>query len=81
MQQAEDLMTMDELRTKLLDLDEQETAVKRELNTTLDRHNHMSRLESDAKLALDFYAACAPCALRIWSPSSTGRFTGAWGSV
>ena len=35
LQHAEDLMTIDELRAKLLDLDEQETAVKRELDRTL----------------------------------------------
>ena len=63
LQQPEDLMTIDELRSKLLDLDEQETAVKRELDRTLDRHNHMSRLEVDAKPALDFYGACVSMGL------------------
>ena len=61
-------MTIDELRSKLLDLDEQETAVKRELDRTLDRHNHMSRLEVDAKLALDFYGACVSMGLEDLEP-------------
>jgi hypothetical protein len=67
-QQAEDLMAIDELRAKLLNLDEQEAVVKRELDRTLDRHNHMSRLEADAKLALDFYAACVSMGLENLEP-------------
>jgi hypothetical protein len=63
-QQAEDLIGMDDLRVALSDLERQERTVKEELDKALDRQKHMDRLESDAKLALDFFAACASLGLQ-----------------
>ena len=63
-QQAEDLIGMDDLRVALSDLERQEHTVKEELDKALDRQKHMDRLESDAKLALDFFAACASLGLQ-----------------
>ncbi len=67
-QQAEDLIGMDDLRVALSDLEGQERKAKEELDKALDRQKHMDRLESDAKLALDYYAACASLGLANLTP-------------
>jgi site-specific DNA recombinase len=56
-QQAEEMISMAELREVLSDLDAQERAVKSELEKLANRSAHMDALERDAKRVLDFYAA------------------------
>jgi site-specific DNA recombinase len=56
-QQAEDIISMAELKSVLADLDAQQEAVKDELERSVHRREHMAQLERDAKLALDYYAA------------------------
>jgi hypothetical protein len=56
------------LRVALSDLEGQERKAKEELDKALDRQKHMDRLESDAKLALDYYAACASLGLENLTP-------------
>jgi hypothetical protein len=67
-QQAEDLMSMADLKAALADLESQRRAVEGELGKALDRQNHIDCLEADAKLALDFYAACASSGLENLEP-------------
>jgi multidrug efflux pump subunit AcrA (membrane-fusion protein) len=67
-QQAEDLMSMADLKAALADLESQRRTVEGELGKALDRQNHIDRLEADAKLALDFYAACASSGLENLEP-------------
>jgi hypothetical protein len=67
-QQAEEVISMDELKAVLGDLVAQRRAAKDELEKIENRRGHMGELERDAKLALDFYAACAHLGLENLTP-------------
>jgi flagellar motility protein MotE (MotC chaperone) len=62
-QQAESLITLDELRAKLSALEETRTVAQRELDALSSRQEHVERLEKDADVILEHYAGMAPGAL------------------
>jgi site-specific DNA recombinase len=62
-QQAEGLITLDELRAKLSALEETRTVAQRELDALSSRQEHIERLEKDADVILERYAGMVPGAL------------------
>jgi chromosome segregation ATPase len=62
-QQAEGLITLDELRAKLSALEETRTVAQRELDALSSRQEHIERLEKDADVTLERYAGMVPGAL------------------
>ena len=65
---AEGLITFDELRAKLADLDETRTTARHELEVLERRHEHLESLERDKETLLENYAALAPEALNSLTP-------------
>jgi DNA repair ATPase RecN len=65
---AEGLITFDELRAKLADLDETRTTARHELEVLERRREHLESLERDKETLLDNYAALAPEALNSLTP-------------
>jgi site-specific DNA recombinase len=59
-QQAEGLITLDELRTKLADLEEIRSVALTELEALRSRREQMERLENDADFLLEHYARMVP---------------------
>jgi hypothetical protein len=62
-QQAEGLITLDELRAKLAALEETRSVALRELETLRSRREQIERLEHDADTLLEHYAGMVPEAL------------------
>ena len=62
-QQAEGLITLDELRTKLAALEEARTVARRELAAFKERRERIEHLEQDANAFLEHYAVMVPEAL------------------
>jgi hypothetical protein len=62
-QQAEGLITLDELRTKLAALEEARTVARRELDALKERRERIEHLEQDANVLLEHYASMVPEAL------------------
>jgi hypothetical protein len=62
-QQAEGLITLDELRSKLAILKETRDAARRELSTLKERRERIEHLEHDANALLEHYASMVPEAL------------------
>ena len=62
-QQAEGLITLDELRAKLADLEETRSVALRELETLRSRREQIEQLEHDADTLLEHYAGMVPEAL------------------
>jgi hypothetical protein len=62
-QQAEGLITLEELRAKLTALEEARTVAQRELNALKSRREHIKQLENDADTILELYAGMVPEAL------------------
>jgi hypothetical protein len=62
-QQAEGLLTLDELRTKLLALEESRKTAQRELESLKDHEESMAELEADRDAILQYYEKTAPDAL------------------
>ena len=62
-QQAEGLITLDELRMKLASLEETRTVALRELGTLRSRRERIEQLEYDADTLLEHYARMVPEAL------------------
>jgi flagellar motility protein MotE (MotC chaperone) len=62
-QQAEGLITLDELRTKLAGLEEARTVARRELADLKERRERIEDLEQDANVLLERYAVMVPEAL------------------
>jgi flagellar motility protein MotE (MotC chaperone) len=62
-QAAEGLMTLDELRAKLADLEETRATIERELKVLQGRQEHLESLERDKDALLKSYAKMAPEAL------------------
>lgn len=60
-QQAEGLITLDELRTKLAGLEEARALARRELSALKERRERIEDLEQDANVLLERYAV-------MWSP-------------
>jgi hypothetical protein len=65
---AEGVITFDELRAKLADLDETQAAARHELEVLERRREHLESLERDKEMLLDTYAALAPEALDSLTP-------------
>jgi hypothetical protein len=59
-QQAEGLITLDELRTKLSDLEETRSVALAELEALRSRREQIERLEDDAHVLLKHYAWMVP---------------------
>jgi len=59
-QQAEGLITLDELRSKLTALEETRDVALKELEALRSRQEHISRLEQDAEALLEHYAGMVP---------------------
>jgi septal ring factor EnvC (AmiA/AmiB activator) len=62
-QQAEGLITLEELRKKLSDLEETRAVAQGELDALRSRQEHIEQLESDADTILNQYARMVPEAL------------------
>jgi site-specific DNA recombinase len=62
-QQAEGLITLEELRAKLSALEEARTVAQRELDVLRSRREHVEQLEHDADTILEHYAGMVPEAL------------------
>jgi flagellar motility protein MotE (MotC chaperone) len=62
-QQAEGLITLDELRSKLSALEETRDAARRELIALKERRERVEHLEQDATALLEHYASMVPDAL------------------
>jgi hypothetical protein len=60
---AADLITFEELRARLIELDETRRIAERELKTLSDRQEHLNGLEQDRDALLDSLAEVAPDAL------------------
>jgi site-specific DNA recombinase len=67
-QQAEGLITLDELRTKLAALEEMRTVALKELEALRTRREQLERLEHDADALLEHYAELVPEALDALTP-------------
>ncbi|MDP9475500.1 MAG: zinc ribbon domain-containing protein, partial [Actinomycetota bacterium] len=72
-QQAEGLITLDELRTKLAVLEETRTVARRELAILKERRGRIKDLERDADVLLDHYASMVPEALDDLTPEERHR--------
>jgi site-specific DNA recombinase len=72
-QQAEGLITLDELRTKLAALEETRTVARRELAALNARRELIEDLERDAETLLEHYASMVPDALDNLTPEERHR--------
>ena len=70
---AEGLITLDELRTKLAELEEDRQIAQRELETLVRRQERIERLEHDAEELMRSYAGTLPESLRTQQTSSRCR--------
>jgi site-specific DNA recombinase len=65
---AESLMTLDELRKELAELEDVRTMAERELATLWARTNHVKALEHDVETLIESYAEATPTALDALGP-------------
>jgi hypothetical protein len=72
-QQAEGLITVDELRTKLAALEESRAVARRELAALKERRERIEDLERDADALLEHYASMVPEALDDLTPEERHR--------
>ncbi len=72
-QQAEGLITMDELRTKLAALDTTREVARKELEALRGREERIEELERDKDALLESYAALAPEAIESLTPEERRR--------
>jgi site-specific DNA recombinase len=72
-QQAEGLITLDELRTKLASLEEARAVARRELAALKERRERIEHLEQDANALLEHYAGMVPEALDHLTPEERHR--------
>lgn len=73
-QQAEGLITLDELRTKLAALDDTRETARRELAALQGRTERLKALERDKEAILEHYGELAPEALDGLAPEERHRF-------
>jgi len=73
-QQAEGLITMDELRSKLVGLEETRKTALRELEALRDHQEHIAQLEADRDALLESHAEIAPDALDSLTAEQRQRF-------
>lgn len=75
-QQAEGLITLDELRAKLAELRKTREAAERELSILADRRERLVELERSKVAVLEHYAAIAPQALDALTSGERRRLYG-----
>ncbi len=75
-QQVEGLITLDELRGKLVALEETRKTAQKELETVRNREEHIAQLEADRDMLLESYTRMAPVALDYLAPEERRRSTG-----
>ena len=75
-QQVEGLITLDELRTKLVALEETRKTAQKELETVRNREEHIAQLEADRDRLLEYYTMMAPVALDCLAPEERRRLYG-----
>ena len=75
-QQVEGLITLDELRTKLVALEETRKTAQKELETVRNREEHIAQLEADRDWLLEYYTMMAPVALDCLAPEERRRLYG-----
>jgi hypothetical protein len=73
-QQAEGLITIDELRSKLSGLEETRKTAQKELEAFRDHQEHIAELEADRDALLESYAEIAPDALDSLTAEQRQRF-------
>jgi hypothetical protein len=73
-QQAEDLITIDELRSKLAGLEETRKTAQRELEALQYHQEHIAEREADRDALLESYAEIAPDALDSLTAEQRQRF-------
>ena len=73
---AEGLISFDELKTKLTELDEVRLVARREIDTLEYVKNHIAHLQSDKQSLLESFAQMAPEALAALTPEERHRFYG-----
>ena len=71
---AEGLITLDELRAKLAELEETRKTAEKELETLKHRQKHFEELERDKDAVLETYARMAPEALEALTPDERHQF-------
>ena len=71
---AEGLITFDELRTKLAELEETRRTAERELGAFRDHREALEALERDNEAVLETYARMAPEALNSLTPEERHQF-------
>jgi hypothetical protein len=71
---ADDLITFDELRARLLELDERRTTAEQELKALQSRKKHLDELEHDRNVLLDDLTNIAPEALEALAPEERHQF-------
>ena len=72
-QQAEGLITLDELRSKLAALEETRSTARRELAALKEHRERIEHLEQDANALLEHYASMVPEALDGLTPEERHR--------
>jgi site-specific DNA recombinase len=71
---ADDLITFDELRARLVELDERRTTAEQELRALQSRKEHLDELEQDRNVLLDNLTNIAPEALEALGPEERHQF-------
>ncbi len=73
-QQAEGLLTLEELRAKLVALEETRKTAQRQLEALRNHEERMAELEADRDALLDYYAKLSPEALGSLTPEERRKF-------
>jgi DNA repair exonuclease SbcCD ATPase subunit len=73
-QQAEGLLTIEELRAKLATLDETRKTAQEELEALRNHAEHIAKLETDRDALLEYYENTVPEALDSLTPEERRRF-------
>jgi hypothetical protein len=71
---ADDLITFDELRARLLELDERRITAEQELKALQSRKEHLDELERDRNVLLENLTNVAPKALEGLAPEERHQF-------
>src|SRR5215208_4065096 len=71
---ADDLITFDELRARLLELDERRITAEQELRALQSRKEHLDGLVQDRNVLLDNLTNIAPEALEVLAPEERHQF-------
>ena len=72
---ADDLVTFDELRVRLANLDNNRSTAERELEALRHHEKRIAELEVDRDALLDSLEGTAPDALNLWHPKNDATST------